>query len=48
MLSWHVLHMGKYKKTIRKHKFEISGPAWNEKFESPDGSYYASDIQGYF
>ena len=29
-------------------KSEISAPAWNEKFELPDGSYFVSDIQDYF
>ena len=26
----------------------MSAPAWNDKFELPDGSYYVSDIQDYF
>ena len=29
-------------------KFNISAPTWNDKFELPDGSYSASDIQDYF
>ena len=28
--------------------FKILAPTWNEKFELPDGSYSASDIQNYF
>ena len=27
---------------------KISAPAWNDKFELPDGSYSVSDIQDYF
>ena len=30
------------------NKFKISAPTWNYKFELPDGSYSASDIQDYF
>ena len=30
------------------NKFKISAPAWNHKFELPDGSYSVSDIQDYF
>ena len=26
----------------------MSAPTWNEEFELPDASYFASDIQGYF
>ena len=26
----------------------MSAPTWNEKIESPDGSYSVSDIQNYF
>ena len=38
---------GKYKK-IKKYKFKISAPTWNEEFELPNGSYSVSDIQDYF
>ena len=31
-----------------KKLFKISVPTWNDKFELPDGSYSASDIQDYF
>ena len=30
------------------NKFKISAPTWNDKFELPDGSYSASNIQHYF
>ena len=30
--------------TWKDFKFKISGPAWNEKFGLPDGSYSVSDI----
>ena len=33
---------------MEKHKFKISAPLWNDKFELPDGSYTVSDIQDYF
>ena len=33
---------------MEKHKFKISAPLWNDKFELPDGSYSVSDIQDYF
>ena len=36
------------KKSYKNKKFEISAPAWNEEFESPDGSYSISHIQDYF
>ena len=29
-------------------KFKILAPAWNDKFESPDGSYSVLNIQYYF
>ena len=32
--------MEKYLKNhTKKNKFKVSAPAWNEEFESPDGSY---------
>ena len=34
--------------SYNNNKFKISAPAWNDKFELPDGSYSVSDIQGYF
>ena len=40
--------MEKYEKAIKYDKFKISTPTWNKKFELPDGSYSASDIQYYF
>ena len=36
------------KSSYNKNKFKISAPTWNDKFESPDGSYSVSYIQGYF
>ena len=36
------------KRSYISNKLKISAPTWNEKFELPDGSYFVSDIQGYF
>ena len=36
------------KNSYNNNKFKISAPAWNDKFELPDGSYFLSDIQDYF
>ena len=36
------------KSWYNNNKFKISAPAWNDKFELPDGSYSLSDIQDYF
>ena len=36
------------KNSYNNDKFKISAPAWNDKFELPDGSYSVSDIQDYF
>ena len=36
------------KSSCNNNKFKISAPAWNDKFELPDGSYFVSDIQDYF
>ena len=33
------------KKSYKINKFKISAPSWNEKFELPDGSNSAWDIQ---
>ena len=33
------------RKLYKNNKFKVSTPAWNDKFELPDGSYYVSDIQ---
>ena len=35
-------------KSSYNNKFKISAPTWNYKYELPDGSYSASDIQDYF
>ena len=40
--------MKKYESSYNNNKFKISAPTWNEKFELPDGSYSASNIQDYF
>ena len=40
--------MEKHKSSYNNNKFKISTPAWNDKFELPDGSYSVSDIQDYF
>ena len=37
-----------FKKSDKNNKFKISPPAWNEKFELPDGSYSTPDSQDYF
>ena len=40
---------GKRKKNLyNNNKFQISAPTSDDKFELPDGSYSASDIQDYF
>ena len=36
------------KASCNNNKFKISAPTWNDKFELPDRSYSASDIQDYF
>ena len=36
------------KSSYNNNKFKISAPTWNNKFELPDGSYSALDIQDYF
>ena len=36
------------KSSYNNNKFKKSVPTWNNKFELPDGSYSASDIQDYF
>ena len=36
------------KNSYNNNKFKISAPAWNDKFELPDDSYFLSDIQDYF
>ena len=34
--------------SYNNNKFKTSASTWNDEFELPDGSYSASDIQGYF
>ena len=36
------------KSSYNNNKFTISAPAWNHKFELPDGLYSISNIQDYF
>ena len=40
--------MENMKSSYNSHKFKISAPTWNGKFELPNGSYSVSDIQDYF
>ena len=39
--------MKNLKKPNKNNKSKIWAPAWNEKFDLPDGSYSVSDIQDY-
>ena len=36
------------KSSYNNNKFKILVPTWNDRFETPDGSYSVSDIQDYF
>ena len=36
------------KSSYNNNRFKISAPTWNDKFESPDGSYSISGIEDYF
>ena len=36
------------KNSYNNNEFKISAQTWNDKFELPDGSNSASDIQDYF
>ena len=36
------------KSSYKNNKYKISASTWNNKFQLPDGSYSASDIQDYF
>ena len=36
------------KSSYKNHKFKVSPPTWNDKFELPHGSYSISDIQDFF
>ena len=36
------------KNSYNNNRFKISAPAWNDKFELPDGLYSVSNIQDYF
>ena len=40
--------MEKYKKLTQQDKCKISALTWKDKFELPDGSYFALNIQDYF
>ena len=49
LLNVSIYHTWKnIKNSYNNNKFKISAPAWNDKFELPDGSCSASDIQDYF
>ena len=37
-----------HKSSCNNNKLKTSAPTWNDKFELPDGSYSAPDIQDYF
>ena len=39
--------MDKHKSSYNNNKSKISAP-WSDKFELPDGSYSASNVQNYF
>ena len=39
---------GNIRSKYNNNKFKISGPAWNDSFNLPDGSYSIADIQDYF
>ena len=36
------------KSAYNNNKFKISASTWNDEFDSPDDSYYISDIEDYF
>ena len=36
------------KSSYNNNKLKLSAPTWNDKYELPDGSCFASDIQDYF
>ena len=40
--------MENIRSSYNNNKFKILGPAWNDEFELPDGSYSVSNIQDYF
>ena len=42
------IHRKILEKSYKNSKFEISAPISNEGFKLPDGSYFVSDIHGYF
>ena len=44
----YITHGKTKKKSYNNNNFKTSAPAWNDKFELPDGSYLISDIQNYF
>ena len=46
--SLSIYYIWRSKNSYNNNKFKISAPAWNDKFELPDGSYPVSDIQDYF
>ena len=40
--------MENIKRSYNNNKIRLSAPTWNDKFELPDGLYFASNIQDYF
>ena len=38
---------GKITQLYENNELKIVAPAWNDEFESPNGSYSVSDIQDY-
>ena len=40
--------MGNIINSYKKNKFKILPKTWHKEFESPDRSYFTSDIQNYF
>ena len=36
------------KSEYKNNKLKLSGPTWDQTFDSPDGSYTVADIQYYF
>ena len=48
LLNLSIYYTWKNIKSSYNNKFKISAPAWNDKFELPDGLYSVSPIQDYF
>ena len=49
LASWSIYYTCKnIKSEYNNNKFKISGPAWSDTFDLPDGSYSIADIKDYF